>query len=698
MRKRDKSYKKIKRVRIWSSLFVFFIFFVGAFSILAVLGQMLFRYAVEERFINEYQLIKKMADVYDSPEFSDKKKFEILKMEKRAFAVKEKDGKYIYRYGNLSINEDGGKVILPSSGEKINVYADTIMPFIYPKDNDIKVNPAVLEKIYDNINADAFKDKDISEKSDETFDIDITNKDSSDEVNTTDINDSLTIINNKEVLLLPYWISIEVNDGQQIMYCRANYKIDILDVALIMLLMLSLVFMTIVLVIYIIVKTVSTFISQKRIFNVLYTDEETNGYNWFYLRKRGEKLIRSRMNANKNYSLIAISFVGYRNYCMCHSIQEGQKLLRKIYRKVRLSIDKKEICAQKSSANFVILLRYSDEEELKDRINSIISELETIDENHKCAFHIGVDLIPSSKIMKDKSRKKIDLDNEYNNASAARETLSESDDSGVVFYDEKLLEEQRWLDKVQEYQKKAIEKEEFLVYYQPKYNPKTNTLRGAEALVRWESPELGFVSPGRFIPIFEKNGFITQLDHYMIEHVSADQKRWKDAGLNCVPVSVNVSRAHFIEKDLAEQICDMVDKAGTPHELIEIELTESAFFDDKKAIVETIRRLKEYGFSVSMDDFGSGYSSLNSLKDMPLDVLKLDAEFFRGDNEGERGEIVVSEAINLAKKLNMKTVAEGVEIKEQVDFLVAQECDMIQGYYYAKPMPAKEYEERLSNQ
>lgn len=181
----------------------------------------------------------------------------------------------------------------------------------------------------------------------------------------------------------------------------------------------------------------------------------------------------------------------------------------------------------------------------------------------------------------------------------------------------------------------------------------------------------------------------------MIKHVAVDQKRWLDQGLKCVPVSVNVSRAHFIEKDLAEQIRDMIDEVGTPHELIELELTESAFFDDKNAIIETIKRLKGYGFTVSMDDFGSGYSSLNSLKDMPLDVLKLDAEFFRGEADDERREIVVSEAIRLARSLNMKTVAEGVEIKEQVDFLAGQGCDMIQGYYYAKPMPGNDYEERV---
>ena len=269
--------------------------------------------------------------------------------------------------------------------------------------------------------------------------------------------------------------------------------------------------------------------------------------------------------------------------------------------------------------------------------------------------------------------------------------------SGIAFFDDKLVEEQRWIDIVRQNQEKAVANEEFVVYYQPKYDPRTNELKGAEALIRWDSPEFGFKSPGTIIPIFEKNGFITEIDHYMIRHVAKDQKKWLDEGLNCVPVSVNVSRAHFIEADLAEQIRDDVDRAGAPHELIEIELTESAFFDDKKAIVSTIKKLKEYGFAVSMDDFGSGYSSLNSLKDMPLDVLKLDADFFRGEMEGDRGEIVVSEAIKLAKNLHMRTVAEGVEVREQVDFLARQGCDMIQGFYFAKPMPADEYEQKMKS-
>ena len=179
----------------------------------------------------------------------------------------------------------------------------------------------------------------------------------------------------------------------------------------------------------------------------------------------------------------------------------------------------------------------------------------------------------------------------------------------------------------------------------------------------------------------------------MITHVAAQQARWLAEGKPIVPVSVNVSRAHFANPDLAEHIAALVDEYGVPHEYIEIELTESAFFDDKAALLETVRRLKKSGFDISMDDFGAGYSSLNSLKDLPLDVLKLDAEFFRGEADG-RSEVVVSEAIRLAKSLEMRIVAEGVEKKEQVDFLAANGCDMIQGFYFAKPMPIADFEKK----
>ena len=202
------------------------------------------------------------------------------------------------------------------------------------------------------------------------------------------------------------------------------------------------------------------------------------------------------------------------------------------------------------------------------------------------------------------------------------------------------------------------------------------------------------ITPNPFITIFEENGFITRLDDYMISEVAKLQSEWKIHGQKQVPVSVNVSRVNFVKEDLAEHICRLVDGYGAAHAGIELELTESAFFGNKELLQKILKELKMCGFSISMDDFGAGYSSLNSLKDLPIDVLKLDMDFFRGDGSKERGEIVVKETIRLAKSLHMKIVAEGIEKKEQVEFLAEQGCDMIQGYYFAKPLPVSEFNER----
>ena len=509
--------------------------------------------------------------------------------------------------------------------------------------------------------------------------------------------ESMNAINDVVSAELPLWISIDLRDGNELV-AKAYVRINVRDVALFTILAIVVAVIIFLVFIVVVANVIGGFIRQRRITNFFFTDQVTKGRNWMWFKDRSDQLLRKKKNAKNKYAVINFVFVKYKTFCLCHSVTEGEEVLKKVNDRMESSIEKKELVAHVTNSNFAMLLRYVDADDLDIRIKTLIKELEQIDTEHKFAFQAGVNKIDVSKDENGRfvKRKNIDIEQEYNNACAARATFGTSEDSGVAYFDEKLVEEQKWIDMVQEKQQQALDNEEFMVYYQPKYDPKTNELRGAEALIRRQSPDYGFVSPGRIIPIFEKNGFITEIDHYMIQHVAKDQKAWLDKGFKCVPVSVNVSRAHFIESDLAEQIRDMIDKVGTPHNLIEIELTESAFFDDKNAMISTIEKLKSYGFSVSMDDFGSGYSSLNSLKDMPLDVLKLDAEFFRGENSGERGEIVVTEAIKLAKSLNMRTVAEGVEIKEQVDFLAEQGCDMIQGYYFAKPMPKDEYEARMS--
>ena len=500
--------------------------------------------------------------------------------------------------------------------------------------------------------------------------------------------DLLTSIFNNGSVPVPYWTVFEVKEGKELIAFKTHIDIHLTDVIYIGCFALLSAVISGIIFILLLINVIRTHINNRKMRNIVFRDHVTGNRNWFWSALKSKEILRKRRN-NVQYAIVSLAFVRYRNYVLCHSVEAGEKKLRDIWKTISSSLDKNEICAHSALANFPILIKAATAADANARVDRIIKSLSVLSGDHDFKFQAGVCMIDP------KIRKDADIDLLYNNASSARATLETTDDTGIAFFDNKLVEDEKWIDLVTERQRDALEKEEFKVYYQPKFDPRTNELRGCEALIRWVSDDMGFVTPGQFIPIFEKSGFITEIDHYMLSHVARDQKSWLDEGRKCVPVSVNVSRAHFAETNLAEQIKEIIDREGAPHDLIEIELTESAFFDDTKQMLKTIKKLKSYGFLVSMDDFGSGYSSLNSLKDMPLDILKLDAGFFSGDKHNERAEIVVAETLQLAKKLNMTTVAEGVDYQSQVDFLAAEGCDMIQGYFYSKPMPKEEYALKL---
>lgn len=443
------------------------------------------------------------------------------------------------------------------------------------------------------------------------------------------------------------------------------------------------------------IDVISSVNMQKRMKKLLYLDETTGGNNWSYFKDMGKKVLIKRRNRKKSFAIVDFELMKYRSMCVCSGVEEGERVLEKINDMICANIAKRDICARYSRANYALLIECSDATDAKARIERLMALLANVAGRYRVVFHAGYYMVNAlTDSDNKKARLSIDVPEIYNRASAARSSISNVEGNEIAIFTEKLLEDQLWEHKVESTMQAAIDNREFAVYYQPKYDPVTEELAGAEALIRWVKDD-GLVPPGKFIPIFEKNGFITKIDDYMIENVARQQAEWLKEGKKIVPVSVNVSRAHFTQEDLAEHILEIVDRYEIPHKYIEIELTESAFFDDKNALLKTVNRLKEYGFEISMDDFGAGYSSLNSLKDLPLDVLKLDAEFFRGEDHNKRAELVVSEAITLAKQLEMRIVAEGIEKKNQVQFLADAGCDMIQGYYFAKPMPANDYVERM---
>ncbi|WP_236879340.1 putative bifunctional diguanylate cyclase/phosphodiesterase [Clostridioides difficile] len=244
---------------------------------------------------------------------------------------------------------------------------------------------------------------------------------------------------------------------------------------------------------------------------------------------------------------------------------------------------------------------------------------------------------------------------------------------------------------------KALEKGEFIVYYQPKYSlGDVNEIEGAEALIRWNSPEFGFISPIDFIPLFEKNGFIVNIDMFVFEEVCKTLNKWINKGYTPVPISVNMSRVHLYRDNFIENITDLISKYNISPEFIELELTESVVFDNLNILIDIMKKIKEIGFLISMDDFGSGYSSLNLLKDLSFDILKLDRGFLIETTDTKRGKIIISKIVEMAKAIDIKVICEGVETYEQVEFLKEIGCDKVQGYLFAKPMVLDEFEKHLN--
>ena len=244
----------------------------------------------------------------------------------------------------------------------------------------------------------------------------------------------------------------------------------------------------------------------------------------------------------------------------------------------------------------------------------------------------------------------------------------------------------------------ALQEEQFKIYFQPVYDIKTKKIVSSEALVRWLHPEKGLIHPDKFIGIFEKNGLITQLDRYIWDKVGAILEKRLKSKKPCVPVSVNVSRVDFFTTTLLDDLAAIIAKHNLPKNMLRVEVTESAYVDDPGRILTIVRELRVRGFTVLLDDFGSGYSSLNTLKDMPLDVLKIDMKFLCDFASSQRAGLILESIITMARRLNMEVIAEGVENDEQADFLLKVGCSKVQGFLYAKPMPEEEFMSKLDAQ
>ncbi|MCR4770682.1 MAG: EAL domain-containing protein [Oscillospiraceae bacterium] len=288
----------------------------------------------------------------------------------------------------------------------------------------------------------------------------------------------------------------------------------------------------------------------------------------------------------------------------------------------------------------------------------------------------------------------IDMERRFARAKQAADRVKTSFSGAAGVYDAALYDKESFNEQLLEDFAAAIRGEQFTAYYQPKFDIRTEApaLCSAEALVRWNHPRLGMVSPGIFIPLFEENGLIRELDSYMWRKTAGQIRSWKDRFGWKIPVSVNVSRIDLSDPLLPQLLEKVVDEAGIAHEDFLLEITESAYTEDAEQIVSVAETLRESGFRIEMDDFGTGYSSLNMITALPIDTLKLDMQFVRTAFRDRNGMRLIEAVLSLARSLGLTTVAEGVETEEQLQALKALSCDIVQGYYFSKPLPAEEFE------
>lgn len=427
--------------------------------------------------------------------------------------------------------------------------------------------------------------------------------------------------------------------------------------------------------------------NRRRLEYIAFVDAVTGGMNnaAFCL-----KLRETLKNARRNEYTVAV--INIRNFKMINEsfgTHEGDRTLHYCMQILRKNVKEGEIAARGNADDFFLCLKEGNRNIVAARLQEIVREINSFNENLENPYHLsfrqGAYLIDEP-----------DLDSTIiqDRVMTACMNQQEFGENSCVFYDICFTQKMKQEHELNAMFRGALENGDFKVYFQPKVSLEDEKTAGAEALVRWQHPEEGMISPGDFIPLFEKNGNICRLDCYVFEEVCRTIDRWRREGRKLFPVSVNLSRQHFKRNDFLNQFADVAAKYRIPEGLLELELTESIFFDDNSIAMvrESINRMHELGFKCSLDDFGSGFSSLGLLKEFDVDTIKLDRLFFL-DMSKPKAEDVVECLIDLAGRLKVKTVAEGIETQEQIDFLKQIHCDMVQGFFYSRPLRVEEFEE-----
>ncbi|WP_444670968.1 signaling protein [Clostridioides difficile] len=442
--------------------------------------------------------------------------------------------------------------------------------------------------------------------------------------------------------------------------------------------------------IYLIFSTISLLIweyyNKKRFKIIFYTDNLTKIKNQVAFENRAIEILHNA--SNKEYVLLNIDIDNFKYINDTHGYEYGDKVLIIVAAALSKTFNIKETCARIGSDNFVILAKYRDSllEDIREMLtNAIISELD-MNVTQTISYCIGAYLVEIDNLGYKSINSMMDKANIAHKVSKTRGI------SSTVWYNENLLKQLQMENSIYNYMYKAIENEEFHMYLQPKFQISSLNVVSAEALVRWFSPELGFLSPDEFIPLFEKSGFIIELDFYMLKKAcSFVKKTFMKKNQYTYPIAVNFSRVTIYQNSFYQRFLDTVKEYEIPFKYIEIEVTESAFNEISQPVISILEELKKLGFLISMDDFGSGYSSLSLLCSLSINGLKLDKSLLKETFNREKVYSIIQCIIEMSHRIGMSVVCEGIETKKDLEFLNTVKCDVGQGFYFSKPIEEKEF-------
>lgn len=415
-------------------------------------------------------------------------------------------------------------------------------------------------------------------------------------------------------------------------------------------------------------------------------DTLTGVYNIQYFYDKTRQMMDE--NPDKKFAIIRVDIDKFKLINDLYGFSEGDKVLRFLASVIRSEMQGKGTYGRINSDIFCMCITYKTIGDIIHHIEQLIMRFADHHMRFKFVPFFGIYMVDDTSV---------DIGIMCDWANLALKTIKGNQISRYAFYDTRLrkniLDEKMFENEMEH----ALASGQFEAYIQPQYDIASAAVISAEALIRWNHPVEGVMSPGRFIPVFERNGFIVKVDEFIWEEACKVLRKIIDSGWSPVPISVNVSRLHMYDEHLCEKLVELMNKYSLPHRLLVLEVTETVYFDDAELMNRILVKLRNSGFSIAMDDFGSGFSSLNMLQDMKIDELKIDREFLSKSTLTKEGKTIVKYIIAMAHDLKLQVVAEGVETAEQAAFLLEAECNIAQGYYYSRPVPADKFIEIAFN-